>query len=456
MDVQAIGGTNMNLYTIIYKAGSPNQRLKITYLKADLVGGGGYLDLMAAWLLDGPPNSLPTVALSSPTSNATFTAGASIPLSATATDTDGTVTKVEYYAGSTLIGSASASPYSATWANVPTGRYTLTARATDNLGSIRVSLPITVIVGGGGISPVSDDFNSPSLNRLLWSTIDGLKGPHGTSPWGTAGGYGPGTATFEVSGANTGEAVLQMTVPEGNFHDVYHINEGVYMMQAVPDADFDVEVKFNTLPAGGSSGGEIHSEGILVEDAAGVALRFEFWWNAGMYLWTGKGVGSGTASALVSSVWLEDIARPTNGVKGTGFMRLKREGSTFTCWTSPNGTNWTQRVSTSVTMTLARLGIHAVNADFVTYMPSQFPVEVDYFMNRLAPIVPEDGGLILRIIPLGNQAVLSWPSSATGFSLETAPTLLSPSWSPVTQPVVPVGDENTVTVDLKGSGGYYR
>ena len=92
-------------------------------------------------------NVLPTVALTSPALNASYTAPASIALAASASDSDGTIAKVEFYAGPTLIGSSNAAPYTATWNNVAAGFYSITAKATDNAGGVVASsaVPITVV-----------------------------------------------------------------------------------------------------------------------------------------------------------------------------------------------------------------------------------------------------------------------------------------------------------------------
>jgi chitodextrinase len=95
-------------------------------------------------------NLAPAATLTAPAHNATFAANASITLTATATDSDGTVAKVEFYNGSTLLGSDATAPYAFTWSNVPAGTYTLTARATDDKGATGTSTAATVVVGGGG------------------------------------------------------------------------------------------------------------------------------------------------------------------------------------------------------------------------------------------------------------------------------------------------------------------
>ena len=78
---------------------------------------------------------------------ATFSAAATINLTATASDSDGTIAKVEFFAGTTLIGTDTTSPYAVSWTNVANGTYTLTARATDNAGTTTTSAAATVTVG---------------------------------------------------------------------------------------------------------------------------------------------------------------------------------------------------------------------------------------------------------------------------------------------------------------------
>lgn len=102
------------------------------------------------------PNKAPTVALTSPASGATFSAGADIPLAATASDADGAISKVEFYrAGSTLIGTATTMPYQAVWQNAAAGSYTLTAKAYDTKNGTATSAPVTVIVSNNQLPAVA-------------------------------------------------------------------------------------------------------------------------------------------------------------------------------------------------------------------------------------------------------------------------------------------------------------
>jgi chitinase len=100
----------------------------------------------------GGGNNAPTVNITSPANNASFTAPATIAITASASDADGSVSKVEFYNGTTKLGESTASPYTYTWSNVPNGTYPLTAKATDNKGAVTTSGAVTVVVGttGGG------------------------------------------------------------------------------------------------------------------------------------------------------------------------------------------------------------------------------------------------------------------------------------------------------------------
>jgi hypothetical protein len=91
-------------------------------------------------------NKAPTVSLTSPASGASFTAPANITLTASASDSDGTVSKVEFYNGTSLIGTSTASPYTVTFAGAPVGSYTVTAVAYDNSGASTTSASVTVSV----------------------------------------------------------------------------------------------------------------------------------------------------------------------------------------------------------------------------------------------------------------------------------------------------------------------
>jgi hypothetical protein len=98
-------------------------------------------------------NTPPAVSLTAPASGAGFTAPANITISASAADADGSISKVDFYAGTALIGTSTVSPYQMNWSNVATGNYSLSAVATDNFGATTNSAAAAVSVNPSNILP---------------------------------------------------------------------------------------------------------------------------------------------------------------------------------------------------------------------------------------------------------------------------------------------------------------
>ena len=92
------------------------------------------------------PNQPPFVSISSPTKNTGYIAPATITIEANATDSDGTIIKVEFYNGQVRLGEVTKAPYLFKWKNVPEGNYLITAVATDNNNARTVSDPVTIVV----------------------------------------------------------------------------------------------------------------------------------------------------------------------------------------------------------------------------------------------------------------------------------------------------------------------
>ncbi|HYG39995.1 MAG TPA: discoidin domain-containing protein [Cytophagales bacterium] len=98
----------------------------------------------------GTTNTPPTVSISAPSDDATFTAPANINITANASDLDGSVTQVQFYNGSTLLGTDASNPFAFNWTNVAAGTYTITAKATDDGGLTTISSEINITVNGTG------------------------------------------------------------------------------------------------------------------------------------------------------------------------------------------------------------------------------------------------------------------------------------------------------------------
>jgi hypothetical protein len=142
-------------------------------------------------------NVPPVVSILTPLNNATFTAPATISISVTATDADGSIALVEFYNGATKIGENATSPYTYNLANVVEGTYTITAKATDNMGASTISSSIVANVikatnTGTGCTtyllPASTDYsllsdwNDQSSGTIATNTADALMIRH--RQWG--------------------------------------------------------------------------------------------------------------------------------------------------------------------------------------------------------------------------------------------------------------------------------
>src|SRR3954468_12579683 len=138
-------------------------------------------------------NVPPTVSLTGPANGATFTAPANITVAANAADSDGTISKVDFFSGNTLIGTATAAPFSITWTNVAQGNYSLTAVATDSGNATATSSPVSISVGAvplpsgwsatdigavgaaGGTSFSNGTFSVTGAGADVWGTADALQ-----------------------------------------------------------------------------------------------------------------------------------------------------------------------------------------------------------------------------------------------------------------------------------------
>jgi len=94
-------------------------------------------------IYDVPP---PTVTLTNPTNGSGFDDPPSITLQAEASDTGVLITSVSFYANDLFLGKSTASPYSLVWSNPPAGKFTLFARAVNQVGDSTLSAPVQITV----------------------------------------------------------------------------------------------------------------------------------------------------------------------------------------------------------------------------------------------------------------------------------------------------------------------
>lgn len=91
-------------------------------------------------------NSNPSISISSPSDGASFAEGSTIDITALASDLDGSITKVEFFAGATKLGEDTSDPFTFSWTGAAVGTHQLTAKATDNGGAVATSQAVAITV----------------------------------------------------------------------------------------------------------------------------------------------------------------------------------------------------------------------------------------------------------------------------------------------------------------------
>jgi chitinase len=124
----------------------------------------------------GGGNIKPSASITAPSAGASFASGSAITITATAADGDGSIARVDFYAGSLLLGRDATAPYAVTWNGAPVGTHALKAVAVDDRKASTASslVGISVVAGSDGIAPsVPTGLASPAQSAnsiaLAWT-----------------------------------------------------------------------------------------------------------------------------------------------------------------------------------------------------------------------------------------------------------------------------------------------
>jgi hypothetical protein len=227
---------------------------------------------------------VPSVNITSPASGAGFAPGTSVPITASASEPTASISKVEFFEASTLpgtsqtpvlIGTATASPYTVTWASVPAGDYSLTAEAFDSAGATATSAPVPVAV-------VSTTSTAPQLHvsgNELVSASGAQVVLHGVDRSGTEYACVQGNGIFD--GPNNQASITAMK-SWGVTAVRVPLNEACWNAESYVDAAY----------AGANYQAAIEAYVNLLNDNGIVAI-LDLHWTDGAY----SGTSSGCASA---------------------------------------------------------------------------------------------------------------------------------------------------------------
>lgn len=131
---------------------------------AQSYGGGNY----GANEYGGTDNASPSISILAPSNGQGFTVGATVTITASSSDPDGSIAQVEFFVDNVSIGTTS-NPYTTIWTAVGAASHTISAVATDNEGSQATStITITVTSSSSGeVSGGSSGSKSVTANTSI-------------------------------------------------------------------------------------------------------------------------------------------------------------------------------------------------------------------------------------------------------------------------------------------------
>ena len=144
-------------------------------------------------------NFAPIVQLTSPTNGSSIPVGTPVNLGAFASDQDGQITNVSFYAGASLLGSVTNGPvYSLVWSNPPAGTYNLSAVAWDNWGMASTSAPVAISIAAANTN-FANMFAERGFISGTNNTLTGNNATANSEPGEPSGGCGAGSRTMWVT-----------------------------------------------------------------------------------------------------------------------------------------------------------------------------------------------------------------------------------------------------------------
>jgi regulation of enolase protein 1 (concanavalin A-like superfamily) len=240
-------------------------------------------------------NVAPRVSITSPVHLGTASEFAPVAIAAEADDADGSIVRVDFYAGPRWVGRDAAAPFRATMPGLPAGSYSLSAVATDEDGATAMSAPITILV-----RPAAGGVPSP------WQLQD-----IGSVPVAGQAAVAAGATTVQGSGA-----------------DVWGTADAFTFLSQPLTGDGEMVARVTSLD-------HVHAwskAGIMIRDTASPSSAHAF-----LLVSASRGVAFQRRTATGSLT--------THTAIGAGaapqWLKLSRTGATVTAWLSGDGSSWT-------------------------------------------------------------------------------------------------------------------
>jgi LmbE family N-acetylglucosaminyl deacetylase/regulation of enolase protein 1 (concanavalin A-like superfamily) len=221
----------------------------------------------------------------------------------------------------------------------------------------------------------SDEFNAATLDTAKWAFIDPL-----------------GDSSNSMAAGAT-----QLAVPADQAHDLWaNVNSVPRLLQAAPNTDFEVVVKFNTGVTVATQ-----QQGIVVEESANKLLRFETYYDGTSPKLFVAAIDGGTADVIHQS---------TVPAGAPVYLKLRRVGDTWTFSYSNDGEGW-RSTAFSRTLAVTAVGPYVGNGG----TKPAFQGQVDYFREITDRTPPEISQIASR--PVSRQAQVTWTTDELASSV---------------------------------------
>jgi hypothetical protein len=393
-----------------------------------------------------PTNTPPSIELTSPAPNAVFPAPATIELTATATDPDGSVVRVDFLLNGALAASTTTNPFSTTITLPAADASTVTAIAHDNLGARSEAAPVAFSVSSS--SPTT--LPSPAHLKLWLKADAGVTQDNGVTTW-------------EDQSGNLNHA----TQPTPGLRPQF----APASLNALPTLHFDGADDFLEIP---------HAITLaMVRDLSSFAVVRLDDFNTPRTIWakTDASLPRPTDHAVLADSGLPRTTR--GGPQSTGFVNASSPlapgefaivgfdtaGSTLRHWLNgePNGEGSIDGPFADAAKPL-RIGSRDTGdallrgnlAELILYNTSLSDADRSSVIAYLAAKyaigdVPQPPRLTATRSTDGSRITLSWPTNTAGYILQSTDRIPDGAWQPV-----PDTADNTATIPIGPGPAYFR
>lgn len=224
--------------------------IMIWQLVGDATGANSLLLAIDEVVVGHAANISPTVSISAPLASTVYTEGDTVQLEINTADSDGTIMRVEYYAGTFKIGEVFAAPYTMKWVGAGPGSYSLTAVVMDNIGKTVTSSAVAITVNAATLS-------SPFSGTPI--SIPGKVEVENFNLGGNNIGYYDLTSTNLGGFYRTGRVDIEECLDNGGTYDVGWTDAGEWLEYSV-NITTSGKYDFQSRVANGSTSGTFHIE----------------------------------------------------------------------------------------------------------------------------------------------------------------------------------------------------